>query len=151
MTPPEPRASDALLIVVGADGSNGARSAMEWCAAMAARLDARVIAVAVLDPPQPLVPVPRTMAADVLGAEEAALAGELDTWCEPLRAAAVSYTPIVRTGDPALVLENEADAADADLLVVGRRARGRIREAIIGSVPHSLAHHATRPLVIVPE
>lgn len=128
---------------------------MKWCATVASRLGACVTAVSVIDPPQPLVPLPESMTADlegVQGAERDRLRKVLDEeWCEPLREARVSYATAIHMGKPAQVLAELAEHSEADLLVVGRRGYGRLREALVGSVPHYLAHHAKQPLVIVPE
>ncbi|MEZ5166090.1 MAG: universal stress protein [Acidimicrobiales bacterium] len=56
--------------------------------------------------------------------------------------------PVVRQGDAGPVLV--AEAADADLLVVGTRGRGPVRANMIGSVARHCADHTTVPLVIVP-
>ena len=42
------------------------------------------------------------------------------------------------------------EAANADLLVVGRRGHGGFMGLLLGSVAQQLAHHAPCPLVIVP-
>jgi nucleotide-binding universal stress UspA family protein len=41
-----------------------------------------------------------------------------------------------------------AEVRDADEIVVGSRARGRLR-SMLGSVSHELIEHADRPVVIV--
>lgn len=43
-----------------------------------------------------------------------------------------------------------ADDADADAIVVGSRGFGEIKALMLGSTSQALAHHAKRPLVIVP-
>ena len=43
-----------------------------------------------------------------------------------------------------------ADAHDAMLIVMGTRGNTGIRSLLLGSVSHSVAHHAHRPLLIVP-
>lgn len=142
-------------IVVGVDGSPGSRAAMKWCATVASRLGACVTAVSVIDPPQHLVPLPQSMTADleaIQRAERDRLKEVLDEqWCKPLREAHVRYEAVVHTGTPAPALVELTERLEADLLVVGRRRYGRLREAMVGSVPHNLAHHAKQPLVIVPE
>jgi nucleotide-binding universal stress UspA family protein len=51
---------------------------------------------------------------------------------------------------PAETLIRVARELSADLLVVGRRGHGGFAELLLGSVPHTLSHHADVPLVIVP-
>lgn len=43
-----------------------------------------------------------------------------------------------------------ADAHDAMLVVMGTRGNTGIRSLLLGSVSHAVAHHAHRPLLIVP-
>jgi nucleotide-binding universal stress UspA family protein len=43
-----------------------------------------------------------------------------------------------------------ADDVDADAIVVGSRGFGEIKALMLGSTSQALAHHAQRPLVIVP-
>jgi nucleotide-binding universal stress UspA family protein len=44
-----------------------------------------------------------------------------------------------------------ADDLSARLIVCGQRGRGVIRGALLGSVSHTLASHARRPILIAPE
>ena len=44
-----------------------------------------------------------------------------------------------------------ADDLSARLIVCGQRGRGVLRSALLGSVSHTLASHATRPILIAPE
>lgn len=54
----------------------------------------------------------------------------------------------VECGHPVDVLKYAS--AQADLLVVGSRGRGDLTGLLLGSVSHSLLHHATCPLVVSP-
>jgi nucleotide-binding universal stress UspA family protein len=60
----------------------------------------------------------------------------------------VKVTAVVHQGQAADVLCKEAETAD--LLVVGARGRGGFRGLLLGSVSQACAHHATCPVVIVP-
>jgi nucleotide-binding universal stress UspA family protein len=62
--------------------------------------------------------------------------------------AGVSVTPILREGQPADILC--AEAAEADLLVVGSRGLGGFRGLLIGSVSQQVVHHAPCPVVVLP-
>jgi nucleotide-binding universal stress UspA family protein len=44
-----------------------------------------------------------------------------------------------------------ADDLSARLIVCGQRGRGVLRGALLGSVSHTLASHARRPILIAPE
>jgi nucleotide-binding universal stress UspA family protein len=62
-------------------------------------------------------------------------------------------TPLVREsfdGIGRAILE-VADSLSARLIVCGQRGRGVIRSALLGSVSHELALHATHPILIVHE
>lgn len=53
-------------------------------------------------------------------------------------------------GIPHAILDT-ADELSARLIVCGQRGRGTVRAALLGSVSHSLASHARRPILIAPE
>jgi nucleotide-binding universal stress UspA family protein len=53
-------------------------------------------------------------------------------------------------GIPKTILE-AADHLSARLIVCGQRGRGFLRSTLLGSVSHTLASHARRPILIAPE
>jgi nucleotide-binding universal stress UspA family protein len=125
---------------------------VRWCADHAPALGARVVAALVVEPPAYLIPP--TGLAPAPGLDEARR-GELrsmlrDEWCAPLDAAGVPFEAHVLEGSPAWELEALADELDADMIVVGRHGHGGIKQLMLGSVAHRLAHHAARPVVVVP-
>jgi nucleotide-binding universal stress UspA family protein len=72
-----------------------------------------------------------------------------------LRASEHGYTatPIIKEsfeGIPKAILDT-ADELSARLIVCGQRGRSIVRSALLGSVSHSLASHARRPILIAPE
>ena len=139
-------------IVLGYDGSPGAEAAIAWCADYAEALDADVTVVGVVD----LVPFVALPVADsplsgtAIEAMEKSTAKALEEGIAPLRERGIDCRTLVRSGNPAETLNKVAAQEEADLVIVGRRGHGGFAEMLLGSVPHALAHHCTRPLVIVP-
>lgn len=136
------------VIVVGVDGSDGGRLALEWAIAEAVRRGAVVEAVMAytwdafgqLPVAGPLPMEPREVARRSLDAQvDAALAG-------------VVSPPVISRevveGPAAHVLTHAA--LDAEFLVVGSRGHGPLRSAILGSVSQACVHKSTRPVVVVP-
>ena len=138
-------------IVVGIDGSQGARRALEWAVAEAKLRDAHLVVVhAWLEPaavavgsvitaggvePELFEETAERTVAEVLGA--------VDTTGLPQ-----GIESHVVAGVPARSLLDAAK--DADLVVVGSRGRGGFTGLLLGSVSQQVAHHATCPVVIIP-
>lgn len=143
-------------LVLGYDGSTGARAAVEWCIEHARLLDAEVVVVGVVDVVSmaglaPAASPSVSLSFDsVVGAMVQAVTDELTEAVAALEAADVRCRTVVARGNPAQSLDRVAHEESAELIVVGRRGKGGFVEMLLGSVPHTLAHHATVPLVIVP-
>lgn len=143
-------------IVLGYDGSAGALAAVDWCKEHAAPLGAEVLVVGVVDvvPLVGLAPAASpsvSLAYDSIhGAMQEAVSEELDEAVAALASAGVDCRAVVAKGNPAQTLDRIAVEESAGLIVVGRRGRGGFMEMLLGSIPHTLAHHASVPVVIVP-
>jgi nucleotide-binding universal stress UspA family protein len=136
-------------IVVGVDGSEGARRALEFAASEARRKQAHLRIVSAWHVPTmayaggvapPIDPEGFREGAEKVAQEAAAKAAEA--------AGDVEVETIVEEGQPADVLLEAA--RDAELLVVGSRGLGGFRGLLLGSVSQQCAHHASCPVVIVP-
>jgi nucleotide-binding universal stress UspA family protein len=158
-------------VVVGVDGSEASRRALQWAAEDAQRRGACLEVVHVHEPrlvgnPYELsyasTSSPRAverMAAEerrwrerqrMVGRQEAdsLLEGMLEEL--PARLREVPVERIVREGSrPARLLLDSA--RHAQLLVVGSRGRGGFAGLLLGSVSQQLAQHAPCPVVIVHE
>ncbi|MFB9332325.1 universal stress protein [Actinoplanes octamycinicus] len=136
------------LIVVGVDGSDGSRRALEWPAGEAAGRDTAVRAV--------MAWYWDGIEADVLTAtspdEQRRQAGRvLDRQVQAVKAAQGSHLPIAADlveGSPADVLT--AAARGADLLVLGSHGHGRLHHSVLGSVSEAVIRKATCPVVVIP-
>jgi nucleotide-binding universal stress UspA family protein len=140
-------------IVVGVDSSHGSKTALGWALAQARLTGAAVEAVAAWQQPATYeysygaVPFPSpgdsiaAIAEKVLTETVAEVAGTGD---EP-----VDIRIQVARGPAAQVLLEAA--AGAELLVVGTRGHGAFTGMLLGSVSRHCTHHATCPVVVVPD
>ena len=71
---------------------------------------------------------------------------------ERAQAAGFEATPVAVKAEHgvAAAIIDAADQHDASLIVMGTRGNTGIRSLLLGSVSHDVAHHAHRPLLIVP-
>ena len=65
-------------------------------------------------------------------------------------AGAQNVTQQICAGDVADEILDVAEAEKPDIIVLGRRGLGRVREALLGSVSQKVLHHADCAVVIVP-
>jgi nucleotide-binding universal stress UspA family protein len=140
-------------IVVGVDGSDGARRALEWAVGEARLRGARLLAIHTWHIP-PLVTgagpfdPPSALDADTLERVETSAHELLERELAAADTSGVEVDKRVETRNPADAL---LDAArDADLLVVGTRGHGGFSGLLLGSVSQQVSHHAPCPVVIVP-
>lgn len=134
-------------LVVGLDGSENSQQALDWAIKLAKPLDAEVVAVHAV---QPLTLTWGITPTEFDDETRRRIQSELDdVWCEPLRKAGVRYQAHFELGRAADVLGHVASQEGADAIVVGRRGRGAVTEALLGSVSHELGHRAKTPLVII--
>ncbi len=140
-------------LVVGTDGSPHSDAALDWAAAEAYRRGARLHVVHVWrsSPPPipPLAPPPAVTAPDTDKNRARrilnhAVARILDACSEE----PPDLCPHLVEGSPRSVLIDMS--AEADLVVVGSRARSRIAGLLLGSVSRAVVGQAACPVVVVP-
>ncbi|GAA3412962.1 universal stress protein [Streptosporangium vulgare] len=134
-------------VVVGVDGSAAGADALGFAFAEASLRGTGLRAVHAWS--RPIAgggPFALRAAEETAEAERRLLAEALAGWSE--RYPDVKVTEQLEHGHPARVLAEAS--AHAGLLVVGSRGRGELAGLLLGSVSHSLLHHATCPLVVTP-
>ena len=145
-----------MKIIVGVDGSEGSKRAVDWCAAYAGLLGAEVIAIFALDFPVTTasgfgvarIPIPIPPPTD---AEREQLRRTVfEDWCRPLSQSGVAFRAVVSDGSAAPAIMELAEKESADLVVTGRTGCGGFVGLVLGSTTYQLSHHLGRPLVIVP-
>jgi nucleotide-binding universal stress UspA family protein len=125
-------------VVVGYDGSPGARAALDWAAREAASRCVPLLIVCCSVPAQPTdFSGTAARGADVVQAAAAELRA---------RFAGLEVSVSVTAADPrdALVAEEGA----GDVLVVGASTSGALERALLGSVPRLVARRTRCPLVV---
>lgn len=133
-----------MRLLVGFDGSDGGRDALELARVLGAPEGAGAVVVAVMPYgplPAPSVELERDVAAEVEPLFDEArerLAG-LDV-----------ETRSFGGGSPAGVLTDIAEREDVDLIAVGSSHRGAVGRALIGSVGESLLHGAPCAVAVAP-
>ncbi len=138
-------------IVVGIDGSEPAAAALATSVGLARSLGAEIVAVHAIPPPALSEYRYGMLPVELDPAWRAEVRRQLEEeWCRPLEEAGVPYRTVERDGRPATVIREVADEEEADLVVVGRRGRGRVAELLLGSVSHELSHTCQRPLLLIP-
>ena len=134
-------------LVVGIDGSDGARAAVEKAVELAAQLQAKVTFVYALSAPRSFVgdPLYQHVLSDELEYGRTALAQA----AELAEAKGVDARTEIVEGDAAEGLVLLARARDADAIVVGSRGLGSIRGALLHSVSRAITKHADLPVLVV--
>jgi len=136
-------------IVVGVDGSQTSRAALDWAVREARLRQASVEAVIAWHLPNAGA-FPYVGPAFDPAAFEAAARETLNQVVDGVDATGLPQPieRIVHLGDASSGII--ATAKDADLIVVGSRGLGGFSGLLLGSVGHHVAHHAPCPVVIIP-
>jgi len=139
-------------IVVGVDGSEGAKAALAWaCEAARREPGTRIVAVSSWMSAVPLSSpwlVDYDLPLDLNEATSAELkASVAAVVSERFPDIEVEEKVVCGSATPMLIEQ----AAAADMLVVGSRGRGGFKGLLLGSVSHQVVSHAPCPTVIVPD
>lgn len=133
-------------IVLGLDGSDGSNRAIPVAVALAQRDAARLVIahveqdVAVKGGPP-------------LHATEDEIQAEIRQRAKDLSAQGIETSVEMRNvmlGGPAHVIEEIANEAEADLIVVGTRGHSAVAGLFLGGVTQRLLHISRRPILAVP-
>ena len=134
-------------VIVGVDFSQASRGALAKAAAWAAKLEAPLLAVHVLQPPAPMLPEAQIALPDPawLQSMEDHARDHLQQWVAPYPGAGVE----VLWGSPAEELVALADPLA--LLVVAQVGHSRIERLLFGSTAARVVKHAPCDVLVVRE
>jgi len=137
--------ASAKRVLVGVDGSDGAREALNWAIVEAKGLDAVLVLFHAWMPPIAVAPGYVGPWPDLAKVSEEILADAQRLVVEVAPDVVVVRQSVEQAPAPALV-----DASkEADLLVVGSRGLGGFKELLLGSVSHFCVTHAHCPVLVV--
>jgi len=140
-------------IVVGYDGSEGAKAALEYSVDLAKALDCSVVIAHVLEwspysflTPNEIEERHKRRGEELARAETAVLAPVV----EQVRQGGVTVTTALKYGHITDTLCKIAKDEGADQIVIGRTGHSGLATRLFGSVAGSLAQAAPVPVTIVP-
>lgn len=134
-------------IVIGLDGSDDADAALPSAVELAKAGGGEIVIAHVVEriaakgDMAPVNPNEDEIKAKIAGQAEKLAADGVGARVE---------TATVVLGGPATSIEEIAEAAGADLIVVGSKGRSAIGGLLVGSVPNRLLHISKRPVLVVP-
>jgi nucleotide-binding universal stress UspA family protein len=138
-------------IVVGYDGSKGARRAVEFAAAEAAAHQARLRIVTVWNRDVPAVAALSPLAMPTVAADRRRIADDRLVEAEALALAIAPDLEVVTAAlEGSAPAQLAAATENARLLVVGTRGHHGVQELLLGSVSHACVLHASCPVLVVP-
>lgn len=137
--------------VVGVDGSEPARRALELALSMVDPDEGRVTCVVAWRTEVEAEVLLTYMQAESVPAIDERYATMLHEVVDEVAPAhpGVEVTAVVRHGNTAKALLDVADEVDADVVVVGSRGHGGFAGLLLGSVSRRVAAHSERPVVVV--
>jgi nucleotide-binding universal stress UspA family protein len=137
------------MIIVGVDGSEGSRQALNWAISEAKLRECAIEIVHAWNFNPPMDPIGGFILIPDKDLQESAqlvVNNMLNSVSET--ASSIAISTLVKRGSASQILMDRASTAE--LLVVGRRGRGGFIGLLIGSTAAQVSHHAQCPVVIVP-
>jgi nucleotide-binding universal stress UspA family protein len=140
-------------IVVGTDGSDTAKVAVEQATDLARKVGARLDLLSAYEP----VPasrlreerqeVPSDIAHTVSPSED--VEALLSETAAGVQKDGIEVATFARQGDPADAILDVAEEQKADLIIVGNKGMTGAKRFLLGSVPNKVSHHAPCSVLIV--
>jgi nucleotide-binding universal stress UspA family protein len=139
--------------VVGTDGSETAKVAVEQATDLAKKVGARLDLVSAYEPVPPSrlreerQEVPSDIAHTVSPSED--VEALLSETAAGVQKNGIDVETFARQGDPADAILDVAEEQKADLIIVGNKGMTGAKRFLLGSVPNKVSHHAPCSVLIV--
>ncbi len=145
-------------VLLPTDGSDTAQKAIDFAVELLEGSGCKITLLSVVEEPvysafwsdgliapEVLMPPPEELRAELDKRAEEMLAES----AEPLRAAGLETQPMIRFGNTAAEILQEAEEGGYDMIVMGSHGRGVLGGFLLGSVSNRVVHHAKCPVLIV--
>ncbi len=140
-------------IVVGTDGSETARKAVQQATELAKQVGASISLVSAYEPVsnqrlrEEKREVPKDLEWMVNPRED--VSTTLEDAASQIRGLGIEVETHAREGDPADAILDVAEEQGADLIVVGNKGMTGAKRFLLGSVPNKVSHHAPCSVMII--
>ncbi len=142
-------------ILAAVDGSDVSAAVVDHARSIVRRFDGRATLLYVIPPnvvsPSSVASTGLMPVEFTLGDEQAFRDAASEWLAEQIGRADASdrFEPVVAVGFPSTTILEEAQARDADLIVLGSRGGGTAHRLVLGSVSSAVLHGAHRPVLVV--
>jgi nucleotide-binding universal stress UspA family protein len=142
--------SDAVThVLIGTDGSESSERALDWTKDIAKFRGASVTVVCAYDSPRSFRKrgsLYLQEARDSLEEEAKEIVAEA---VASLEQAGIEAKGVAYEGDPVDGILSQAEASEADIIIIGRGGREGVKDYLMGSVAERVLRHADVPVFVV--
>ncbi len=136
----------ACKIVVGYDGSDGAKAALDKAVGLARQMSGTVLVTYAFGGPKQYSGAPLTPRKTLQELGEKLLQEALARVAD----SGVAAEPVLVDDNPYLGLISVARQHDAEMIVVGTNGQSLFSGVLLGSTAYRLVHSASEPVLVVP-
>ena len=131
------------------DGSENAARALDQALVLAKSTGAAVTAMHVIERPPTVYVESQKVLNELLANYRKESAKILDKCKEAAQKRGVELETVIAEGDAASNITGYAEKESFDLIVIGSRGLGKLKEALLGSTSNKVLHRAKVPVMIV--
>jgi nucleotide-binding universal stress UspA family protein len=136
-------------ILVGTDGSDSAWRALEWAKDIARMRDATVTVVCAFDSPKSFRKRGSLYLEEARSSLEEEAKEIVAEAVEELNQSGIEADGVAFEGEPDDAILGQADASEADIIIIGRGGREGVKDYLMGSVAERVIRHAEIPVFVV--
>lgn len=136
-------------ILVPVDGSDNSYRALNQALLLAKSTNAKLTAIHVVESPPTIYVESQKVLDQLLSNYRRESAKILDRCKEIAEKNGIEIETVIAEGDPASNITGYAENGGFDVIVMGSRGLGRLKEMVLGSVTNKVLHHTKSSVMIV--